>query len=69
MRINVADEVHVKINLAWPVAYNFIDDAIDKTGSSPLRLYGNCHIADECKSPFLDYFISKKSSTIKTKRM
>ena len=32
MRINIADEAHIKINLAWPTAYNFMDDAIDKSG-------------------------------------
>lgn len=36
MRVNIEDEAHVKIDLAFPQAYDFIDDAIECSGASPL---------------------------------
>ena len=36
MRVNIEDEHHVKIDMAFPSAYDFIDDAIMNAGGSPL---------------------------------
>jgi len=36
MRVNIEDEADVKIDLAFPSAWDFIDDAIMSAGSSPL---------------------------------
>jgi hypothetical protein len=57
MRVNIADEHHVQIKYAYPVAYNFIDDCICEGPVTKLRRSSSLHVErkNSANSPYVDH--------------
>jgi hypothetical protein len=72
MRVNIADEAHVQIKFAFPVAYDFIDDAMTNNGAIRLKRIDSLSLhkpPSETKSPYVGKLEMQTTENLIQERM